>query len=132
MWCRQYQRINTHRETLNNKMPLAPLGCAVQLFENRDKRGTWAEHATDGWYIGTSPEHYRCHKIYVKTTRSERISDTVFFKHRYITQPTLTPNDTLVKAIDDLTHAIRGQKNHKGAAHRLTATISDCLPSVLR
>jgi len=99
-----------------NKMPLAPLGCAVQLFENRDKRGTWAEHATDGWYIGTSPEHYRCHKIYVKTTRSERISDTVFFKHRYITQPTLTPNDTLVKAIDDLTHAIRGQKNHKGAA----------------
>jgi hypothetical protein len=40
-----------------NKMPLAPLGCAVQLFKSRDRRGTWAERATDGWYIGTSTEH---------------------------------------------------------------------------
>ena len=61
-------------------------------------------------------EHYRCHKIYVKTTRSKRISDTVFFKHKYITQPTVTPADTIVKALDDLTHALKGMRNVKGEA----------------
>jgi hypothetical protein len=99
-----------------NKMPLAPLGCAVQLYENNSRRGTWADHSTDGWYIGTSTEHYRCHRIYVKKTRSERISDTVFFKHKYITQPTVTPADTIVKALDDLTQALKGKRNVSGAA----------------
>ena len=62
-------------------------------------------------------EHYRCHKVYVKKTRSERISDTVFFKHKYITQPTVTPADTIVKALDDLTHALKGRRNVKGEVH---------------
>jgi hypothetical protein len=96
-------------------MPLAPLGCAVQLYKNNTRRGTWEEHSTDGWYLGTSNEHYQCHKIYVKKTRAERISDTVFFKHKYITQPTLRQADTIIKALDDLTHALKGRKNMKGS-----------------
>ncbi len=36
------------------------------------------------------------------------------FKHKYITQPTLTPEDTIVKAIDDLTHALKESRNTKG------------------
>ncbi len=96
-----------------NKMPLAPMGCAVQLYESTNRRGTWADHSIDGWYLGTSNEHYRCHIIYVKKTRSEPISDTVFFKHRYITKPTLMQADIIVKALDDLTHALNGRKNVK-------------------
>ena len=98
-----------------NRMALAPLGCAVQLYKSNARRGTWAEHATDGWYIGISTEHYRCHRIYVKHTRSEQISDTVFFKHKHITQPTVTPADTIVKALNDLTHALKGRRNVRGA-----------------
>jgi hypothetical protein len=94
-----------------NKTPLAPLGCAVQLFESCARQETWAEHSTDGWYIGGLMKHYRCHKIYVRKMRSERISDTVFFKHKYITHSTVTPVDTKVKALDDLTHALKGRKN---------------------
>jgi hypothetical protein len=30
-----------HRNFDYNKMPLVPLGCAVQIFESRDRRGTW-------------------------------------------------------------------------------------------
>ena len=52
----------------------------------------------------------------MKKTRSERISDTVFFKHKYITQPTVTPADTIVKALDDLTNALKGRRNVKGEA----------------
>jgi hypothetical protein len=42
------------------------------------------------------------------------ISDTVHFKHKYITEPTLTPEDTIVKALDDLTQALKERRNKKG------------------
>jgi hypothetical protein len=99
-----------------NKMPLAPLGCKVQMHESTNRRKTWDPRALHGWYLGTSPEHYRCHIIFCQKTRSERISDTVFFQHRYITQPTVTPEDQIVKAIGDLTSALRQRKNIKGDA----------------
>ena len=97
-----------------NKMPLAPMGCAVQVHENSERWQSWAANSSDGWYLRTSPEHYRCHVIYCKNTRSERISDTVHFKHKYITEPTLTPEDTIVKALNDLTHALKERRNKKG------------------
>ena len=97
-----------------NKMPLAPMGCAVQLFQNSEKRTSWGANAIDGWYLQTSPEHYRCHVIYVKQTKSERVSDTVFFKTKYITEPTLTPADVITKALNDLTQALRGKTNQQG------------------
>jgi hypothetical protein len=34
--------------------------------------------------------------------------DTVFFKHKHITQPTLTTEDLIIKAIQDLTNAVKG------------------------
>jgi hypothetical protein len=53
-----------------NKMQLAPMGCAVQIHNRSEKRGSWAFNSIDGWHLRTSPEHYRCHVIYVKRTRS--------------------------------------------------------------
>ena len=97
-----YQHVNGTFDY--NKMPLAPMGCAVQIHENCERRRSWAANSSDGWYLRTSPEHYRCHVIYCKNTRSEQISDTIPFKHKYITEPTLTPEDTIVKALNDLTH----------------------------
>ena len=38
-----------------NKMPLAPMGCAAQIHEKSDKRGTWQYHTVDGRYLNTSP-----------------------------------------------------------------------------
>ena len=97
-----------------NATPLAPLGCPVQLYLKPHRRKSWAKHAADGWYLGVSLKHYRCHIIWNKETQAERISDTVFFKHKYITQPTLTPEDLLLKAIHDLRHVIQKSKNTKG------------------
>jgi hypothetical protein len=37
------------------------------------------------------------------------------FKHKYISQPTVTPSDAVVKALQDLVHAIKGKQNVKGA-----------------
>jgi hypothetical protein len=100
-----------------NRMPLGPLGCAVQFHIKPKRRKSWGEHASDGWHLGSSTEHYRCWWVFVKETRSKRITDTIFFKHKYITQPTVMPADAIVKAYQDLTFAPQGIKNHKGNAH---------------
>ena len=60
-----------------NKMPLAPMGCAVQVHEKTDKWGTWVYHSVDGWYLSTSPKHYRTHRCHIKATKSERVSNTI-------------------------------------------------------
>ena len=75
---------------------------------------SWAEHSVDGFYIGTSYEHYRSHTIWVKKTKAMRISESVFFRHNYITQPPLTLYDVIIKALQDLKHAVKGTNNHKG------------------
>ena len=61
-----------------NKIPLAPMGCAVQVHKKTDKRGTWPYHSVDGWYLATSLEHYHTHTCHGKAskTKSERDSRT--------------------------------------------------------
>ena len=91
-----------------NKMPMAPMGCNVQVHEKADSRGTWAYHTVDGWYINTSPEHYRTHTCHIKETRSERFSDTVDFKHKRITNPSITNADKVMEAIREVVQTIKG------------------------
>ena len=52
--------------------------------------------------------------LFAKLTRAERVSDTVFFKHKYLTQPTVSPEDTIVAAAQQLRAALRGNtKDHE-------------------
>jgi hypothetical protein len=88
--------------------------CAVQFHIKPSKRKTWGEHSSDGWYLRTSQEHYRSHVVLVKATRAKHITDTVFFKHKFITQPTVTPADAIIKACQDPKRALLGQSNMKG------------------
>ena len=100
-----------------NRMPIAPMGCAVQFHIKPNRRRSWGEHASDGWYLRTSHEHYRTHVVYVKATRKTRVSDTVYFKHKYLTQPMLSRADIIVQAYRDLMHAIKGTANTKSKMH---------------
>ena len=84
-----------------NKMPLAPMGCDAQIHEKTDKRGTWSYHSIDGWYLNTSPEHYRTHNCAIKSTKQERLTDTIQFNHKRITKPTLTHADKIMAALAD-------------------------------
>jgi hypothetical protein len=90
-----------------NKMPLAPMGCAVQVNEKSKSRGTWAYHSVDGWYLSTSPDHYRTHMCHIKFTQSNQLSDTVHIKHKNITNPSLTHADKIMKAIADLANVLK-------------------------
>ena len=67
---------------------------------------TWSPHSIDGYYLGTSPDHYRAHRIYVKATGAERVSQPVYFKHKYLTNPTVTHADRVVQAARELCNAL--------------------------
>jgi hypothetical protein len=98
-------------------MPLAPMGCAVQFHIKPGRRRTFGEHSEDGFYLKTSEEHYRTHVIFAKKTRAKRLADTVFFKQKYITQPTITPADAIVNAYNKLWQAIQGLQHSKDDGH---------------
>ncbi len=53
-------------------------------------------------------EHHQCFHIYIMKTRATRISDTVFFKYQYITNPRGTHKTLVIKAALDLTSALKG------------------------
>ena len=80
----------------------AILGCAVELHVTPKSRRTWEAHTKTGYYLGAAWDHYRCHRVWVKDTRSERIGQTVFFKHKYITQPAVTTAGALLRTGEDI------------------------------
>jgi len=98
-----------------NANPLAPLECKAEMYEMPSMRETWAPHTVPGFYIGNSWDHYRNHKVWVKDTKSARAGKTVFFKHKYSTQPTVTTSGALIKAADDLSKTVKGFIPQKGA-----------------
>ena len=91
-----------------NANPFAPLGCKVEAHIQPAVRETWAAHTASGYYIGNAWDHYRCHEIYITDTKHSRICETVFFKHKYLTMPSVTPADALIKAADNLVDTING------------------------
>jgi hypothetical protein len=51
--------------------------------------------------------HYRCQNVYISTTASKRIVDTLeFFPHNY-QMPQLTSTDRLLMAAKDMTDALQ-------------------------
>ncbi len=47
--------------------------------------------------------------------KNEIMSDTVYFKTKYITQPILTAADVIIKALHNLAQALKGKNNVKGS-----------------
>ena len=100
-----------------NWMLIAPMGYAIQFHIKPSRRKTFGEHSEDGFNWKTSAEHYRTHVIFCKKTRAKRLADTVFFKHKHITQPTVTPADAIVNAFTKLRDTIQGIQHSKDDAH---------------
>ena len=88
------------------KTPFAPPGIKVLVHVRPQNRSSWAPHAVQGWYIGPSLDHYRCHRVWVPSTRSERISQTLSWFPHHVTMPVPTNNDMILAAAKDLTEAL--------------------------
>ncbi len=113
-----YPTVSAHQALFGvfdyNRQPLAPLGCEVLVHEATARRSTWGQHAKKGWSLGTSAEHYRSHLIFVKDSAAERVCETVFFKHHYITKPKVTHADVVIAAAQNLAKVIQCKPNYAG------------------
>ena len=78
------------------------MGCAVEMHIKPTAHGSFEAHSVSGFYTETYVEQYRFHQVWVKDTKSVRIGNTVFFKHKYLTMHTVTAADALLKAANDL------------------------------
>eukprot|EP00804_Cyclotella_cryptica_P004233 CCRYP_014564-RA/>CCRYP_014564-RA protein AED:0.42 eAED:0.42 QI:0/0/0/1/0/0/3/0/425 len=65
-----------------NAHPFVPLGMEALVHDKPHCRKTFVQHCTKGYVIGISYEHYRCWKVWTPSSRTTRISATVFFKHK--------------------------------------------------
>ena len=91
------------------------MGCEAQVQKKTDKRGTWAYHSVDGWHLATSPEHYLTYLCHIKTTNSEKFTDTIQFSHQKITKPAIIHANKIMAAIADCNKAIRNMGSNDGA-----------------
>jgi hypothetical protein len=84
-----------------------PPGCKIIAHEKPGKWRTWAPHGQHGYSLGPAMHHYRCQNVYISTTASERIVDTLeFFPHNY-QMPQLSSTDRLLMAAKDMTGALQ-------------------------
>ena len=90
-----------------NVEPFVKIGMQSLVHDKPQRRRSFAQHCSKVRVLETSPEHYRCWKFWTKNTRTTRISGTMFFKHKYITNPTVTPEDTITAAAINLADSLR-------------------------
>jgi hypothetical protein len=90
-----------------NKTAFAPPGCKIIAHSKPGKRRTWAPHGQHGYSLGPAMHHYRCQNVYISTTASERMVDTLeFFPHNY-QMPQLSSTNRLLMAANDMTDALQ-------------------------
>jgi hypothetical protein len=90
-----------------NKTAFAPPGCKIIAHRKPGKRRTWDPHGQHGYSLGPAMHHYRCQNVYIWTTASERIVDTLkLFPHNY-QMPQLSSTDRLLMAAKDMKDALQ-------------------------
>ena len=95
-----------------NRTPLAPPGCKVVIYDAPSNRRTWDSKGTDAWYLGPATEHYRCHRCYVPTSRSERVAKTVEFFPHQCAVPYASAREDATHAAKSLADALNGYQSN--------------------
>ncbi len=63
--------------------------------------------------------------MYIVKTRATRVSNTVFFKHQYITNPQITPETLVMKAAAELTSALKGRVSRDAETAEALAKVGE-------
>ncbi len=104
-----YAHVYKHHDY--NWHPFVPIGMEELVHDKPHKRRTYTKHCTKAFVLGTSTKHYQCWKFWTPTTRATRISGAAFFKHKYLTNPSVTPEDQVIAAAACLTDTLQGIKS---------------------
>ena len=85
-----------------NKTPIAPTGCKIIIHDRTNERPAWADHRSNGFYVGPVFHHYRNYICYISETNSLQISNIVDFFPTTCADPTMTATETLSIIMVDL------------------------------
>ena len=114
-----------------NAEPFVPIVMESLVHNKSNLRKTFSVHCRKGYVLGTSFKHYLAWNIWIINTRSTRVSETVFHKHKYLSNPTATPADAIISAAGNLITAIKShlphrlQESHFSELTRLSTIFSD-------
>jgi hypothetical protein len=90
-----------------NKTDFAPLGCKIIAHEKPSQRRIRAPHGQHGYSLGPAMHHYRCQNVYISSTASERIVDTLKFFPHNSPMPQLSSTERLLMAANDMDYALK-------------------------
>ena len=85
-----------------NKHPFVSIKMEALVHDKPLKRCTYAGHCNKVFVLGTSTGHYRCWKFWSTTTQATRILGAAFFKHKYLTNPSVIPEDLVIAVAKNL------------------------------
>eukprot|EP00957_Ditylum_brightwellii_P046474 3526741-Ditylum_brightwellii.AAC.1 len=88
---------------------------------------SWGLNGIKAWYLGPSCEHYQCHKVYIPSTRGERVASTVDFHTENTRLPHISAEEAVAQAAKDLISALQ---QHKQVA--LFAPVGDAQLNAIR
>jgi hypothetical protein len=91
-----------------NKTPLGPVGCWVLIHAEPATQRSWDFCAKNGFYIGIAQESYRCFKLVNSDTKSQVISNTVEFRHSYLSVPESSTEDRIFHGLQVVAKALTG------------------------
>ena len=115
--------------------PLAPPGTKALIHDRSTVRASWDVHGSDGFYIGTAMDHYRCWRILVTKTGAERISDTVQWFPKKTLMPGASLEELLTANLEELIMLIKKIANsghNVSSSKQPISAITDTLATALR
>jgi hypothetical protein len=92
-----------------NRHPFFPMGMEAFVHDRPYKRRSFAQHCRKAFVLGTSTEHYWIWKFWSVTIGTTRILSAAFFKHNYLTNLTVTPEDRVIAAAGALAQGLGNQ-----------------------
>ena len=83
-----------HGPFSNTRWPLIPVGARGLVYEPPEKRalGAYGAHGVEGFYVGIAPHHYGCYTMFIPTTNTTRITDSVYWLPFNPNYPKFEPN----------------------------------------
>ena len=93
-----------------NCHPFVPIGMEALVHDKPHCQKSFAQHCTKGFVLGTSTKHYHWWTVSTPVSCATCKSATVFFKHKYIINPTVTPANAIIAATANLSHVLTSNK----------------------
>jgi hypothetical protein len=90
-----------------NKTDFAPPRFKIIAHEKPGKRCTLAPHGQHGYSLGPVMHDYQCQNVYISSTASEQIVDTLEFSPHNSQMPQLSSTDRLIMATKYMTDALK-------------------------